>query len=274
MPGFSAEEVKVTRERGTLTVRAEHADTSAKPGESDGRTFFARELARGVVSRSVLIGDAYDPDSISGSLKNGGLRFSRWGPPGELTAFGCAPHARPMANRLFAIIPDPDARTQIDLLRALYDRALVDTLPPHVPILGPLDDDTSLSSLTELMGLIVGGQSPFLLELAQVQSTAEEGGHLLQFVAQKGADESRRLADALHRDLFPHLGDTLPPRSRFALTVGRFETEREAGRAVAALEGKTYFLVVSQVGILEAQPSGGWALERSVELGAMRLDLA
>lgn len=179
-----------------------------------------------------------------------------------------------MPSRLLAIIPDPDARAQIDLLRALYDRALVDTLPPHVPLLGPLEDSTSLSRLTEMMGMIVGGQSPFLLELARVQSTPEEGGHLLQFVAQKGADESRRLADALLRDLFPHLGDTISPRSRFALTVGRFDSEREAGLAVAALQGKAYFLVVSQVGILEAQPSGGWALERAVELGAMRLDLA
>lgn len=76
LPGFSAEEVKVTLERGTLTIRAEHADTSEKQGESDGRTFFVRELARGVVSRSVLIGDAYDPDSISGSLKNGVLSLT------------------------------------------------------------------------------------------------------------------------------------------------------------------------------------------------------
>ena len=179
-----------------------------------------------------------------------------------------------MPSRLIAIIPDPDARAQIDLLRALYDRALVDMLPPHVPLLGPLDDDTSLSRLTEMMGVIVSVQSPFLLELAQVQSTADEGGHLLQFVAQKGVEESRHLADALHRDLFPHLGDTLSPRSRFAMTVGHFDSEREAGRAVTALQGKSYFLVVSQVGILEAQPSGDWALERLVELGAMRLDLA
>ena len=61
LPGFSAGEVKGTLERGPLTIRAERADTSEEQGECDDRPVFVRELARGVDSHGVLIGDAYAP---------------------------------------------------------------------------------------------------------------------------------------------------------------------------------------------------------------------
>ena len=78
LPGFDKADVEVTLEKGTLSIRAEkqelHEEANApdEPG-GDDRTYFLRERRYGLTSRSILIGDNYDADSIEGSLKDGVL---------------------------------------------------------------------------------------------------------------------------------------------------------------------------------------------------------
>jgi HSP20 family protein len=76
LPGFSKDEVEVTLEQGKLTLRAEKSDAHEESTDEDGRTYFLRERSHGTVSRSILIGDSYDPDSVEGSLKDGVLTLS------------------------------------------------------------------------------------------------------------------------------------------------------------------------------------------------------
>ena len=91
VPGFTKDEIDVTYERGTLSIRTahteytahtahtahtEHTAQTAEPHDApavDERTYFLREVEQGVHSRSLRIGDAYDPDSIRGDLKDGVL---------------------------------------------------------------------------------------------------------------------------------------------------------------------------------------------------------
>ena len=71
---------------GKLTIRAEKVSESedneteaAKGGGADAskdeveRTYFVHERHWGSVSRSLLVGDSWDADSISGTLKDGVL---------------------------------------------------------------------------------------------------------------------------------------------------------------------------------------------------------
>ena len=76
LPGFDKDDVDVTLEKGKLTIRAETSGEHEEQGESDGRTYFLRERRHGVSSRSILIGESYDPDSVEGSLKDGVLSIS------------------------------------------------------------------------------------------------------------------------------------------------------------------------------------------------------
>ena len=179
---------------------------------------------------------------------------------------------------MVALLLDETARREVDLLRVLYDREAVDHTAPHIPLVGPFDEPTAGSDLAEMVGLIVGVHPPFLMELSSPQRFFDGNSQLLQFVAGKGAEESRRLAAALSRDVFPHHqpasgADSAPPR--VALTVGRFRREEEAERAAAGLGEKAYFLVVTQVGVLEAQQGEGktgWAVARTLSLGEMIAD--
>lgn len=75
LPGFSADEVEVTLEKGKLTVRAEHNSEHSEESEVEGRTYFLRERSQGVISRSILIGDSYDSSSVEGTLKDGVLKI-------------------------------------------------------------------------------------------------------------------------------------------------------------------------------------------------------
>lgn len=86
IPGFSKDDVEVVLEKGKLTIRAEKVAESeddetetAKGGGAEAskdeaeRTYFVRERHWGSVSRSLLVGDSWDADSISGALKDGVL---------------------------------------------------------------------------------------------------------------------------------------------------------------------------------------------------------
>ncbi|MEE9277016.1 MAG: 2'-5' RNA ligase family protein [Dehalococcoidia bacterium] len=177
-----------------------------------------------------------------------------------------------MALRMVSLLLDEVARREIDLVRALYDRAAVDSSPPQVPLVFPFDENTSTSDLADMIGLIVAVHQPFMLELAQPERFFDGDDQLLQFLVRKGADESQRLAGALYRDIFSHhrpddARDT--PLQRTALTAGRFSTQDDADRAVAELRDKSYFLVVTEVGILEADKESGWSVQRTLRLGNM-----
>ena len=77
LPGFAKEDVEVTLEKGTLSIRAEKRDAQDAEAQDDaGRTYFVRGRTHGLSSRSILIGDGYDPDSIVGSLKTGVLTIT------------------------------------------------------------------------------------------------------------------------------------------------------------------------------------------------------
>ena len=176
---------------------------------------------------------------------------------------------------MVALVPDEVARNDIDLLRALYDRGQVDKSPPVVPLVEPAELETPLDQMETMLSIILGVFPPFMLELGSPEAFPTPEEHLLQMVASKGADDAQRLASALYRDLFPELEPEeelveLSPLRRTAMTVGRFRHEREATAAATALSSKSYFLVVSEAGILEANEDDEgehWSLLRSLPLG-------
>jgi hypothetical protein len=181
-----------------------------------------------------------------------------------------------MAMRMIAAVADETARRDIDLVRALYDRTGVEKTPPHVPIVDPFEENTPLTDLIDMVGLIVGAHQPFMLELGTPERIYDHDPdtdvpQLLQLTAAQGAEESQRLAEALYRDVFPHQRPDSPTHSalqRTAMTIGRFRLERDADRAVVDLAGKSYFLVVTQVAILEAD-EGAWPVQHVMDLGGM-----
>ena len=177
-----------------------------------------------------------------------------------------------MPRRSLALLFDELTGRDLDLVRALYDRENVDTSPPHVLVVAPFEESTPAADLLEMAGLIVAVHRPFMLELGAPERFFDGEEQLLQFVATKGAEESQRLAEALYRDVFPHHRPEDPegtPLRRSAVTVGRFRREDEAVTAAQQLGDKSYFCVITQVGMLEANDDGGWDLIRAVELGSM-----
>ena len=125
-----------------------------------------------------------------------------------------------------------------------------------------------------MIGLIVTTHHPFMLELAAPRARWAESTHLLELIGAQGSEAAQSLATSLYRDIFPHdhsaiLADS--PLQRTMLTVGRFSNEAEAARAASELREKSYFLVISEVGILEqdAEEEGGWSVVRRLTLGEM-----
>ncbi len=182
-----------------------------------------------------------------------------------------------MVQRMLALVPDEQAREQIDLVRALYDREQVDATPPHVPLTDQLDDHYGLEELQQLLEIILGLFHPFLLELGAPQSWYDDGEHLLQMVAEQGGEDARRISSIVYRDLFPEqtpnaLARSCSPLERTALTLGRFRWEAEVLSAAQSLSTQRYFLVVTHVGVFDAvtQADGpsAWRLRRSLPLGA------
>ena len=183
---------------------------------------------------------------------------------------------------MLALVPDEQARTQIDLVRALYDREQVDATPPHIPLTDHLDDHYGLDDLQQMLEIILGLFHPFMLELGAPQSWYDDGQHLLQMVAEQGADDAQRISSIVYRDLFPEqapnaLIRSRSPLERTALTVGRFRREAEALSAAESLAAQRYFLVVTHVGVFDVvdQPDGAssWSLRRTLPLGSMMADL-
>ncbi len=188
-----------------------------------------------------------------------------------------------MVQRKLALVPDELARAQIDLVRALYDRDRVDATPPHIPLTDQFDDHYGLEDLQQMLEIILGLFQPFMLELGAPQSWYDDGEHLLQMVAEQGADEAQRIASFVYRDLYPEqapnaLIRSRSPLERTALTLGRFRREAEALSAAESLASQRYFLVVTHVGVFDAieQQEGpaSWTLRRTLSLGSMMADSA
>jgi HSP20 family protein len=91
LAGFTKDDVKVTLEKGKLTIRAEQETTTeSKAGDTevdgetegtddsstDGRRYFLRERRWGAVARSLLIGDTWDAETVHGTLEDGVLKLT------------------------------------------------------------------------------------------------------------------------------------------------------------------------------------------------------
>lgn len=67
VPGFSSEDLNVTLEDGVLTVAGERAFEV----DQQDKQFHRREMARGLFKRALHIGDAYDPERVTATYKDG-----------------------------------------------------------------------------------------------------------------------------------------------------------------------------------------------------------
>lgn len=87
LPGFSPDEINVSLEKGVLAIRAGHTSehmgetTSHASGDQGARadadrTYVVRERYSGGASRSILIGEEYDADSVEATLKDGVLTLT------------------------------------------------------------------------------------------------------------------------------------------------------------------------------------------------------
>ncbi len=71
LPGFKPEDVEITVENGTLTIRAE--DRSEETDERAG--WVVREISRGSVMRTVTLPTGLEPDKTEATFENGVLRL-------------------------------------------------------------------------------------------------------------------------------------------------------------------------------------------------------
>lgn len=71
LPGVKPEQVDVTVENGTLTIRGE---TSAERQEGEGE-YLVREIRRGSFARAVTLPSGLEPDKASATFENGVLRL-------------------------------------------------------------------------------------------------------------------------------------------------------------------------------------------------------
>jgi HSP20 family protein len=72
LPGMRPEDVDVTIERGTLTIRGEtKADEERKE-----RNYLVREYRRGSFARRVALPETVDPDACQATFENGVLRLT------------------------------------------------------------------------------------------------------------------------------------------------------------------------------------------------------
>ena len=186
-----------------------------------------------------------------------------------------------MVQRMLALVPDEQARAQIDLVRALYDREHVDAAPAHVPLTDQFDDHYGLDSMQQMLEIVLGLFHPFMLELGAPAPWYDDGSHLLQMVAEQGAEDAQRISSIVYRDLYPEqapdpLVRSRSPLERTALTIGRFRREAEAQQAAQSLAAQRYFLVMTHVGVFDAVEGEdgppGWSLRRSLPLGSMMAD--
>ena len=71
LPGVPPEDVEITVEDGTLTIRAE---TSSERKEDDGQTLIS-EIRRGSLSRAVALPSGLEPDKASATFEHGVLHL-------------------------------------------------------------------------------------------------------------------------------------------------------------------------------------------------------
>jgi hypothetical protein len=177
-----------------------------------------------------------------------------------------------MVVRTVALIFDDVGRRNLDLVRALYDKDRVDIAPPVVTLVDPFEEGTTTDELAQFVGVIVSAHPPFVLEMGHAERYFDGDEQLLQFTAGEGAEACQRLAAGLYRDVFPHHEPDQPHRSpvgRTALTVGHFAREGEADDAALELGEKSYYLVMSEVAILQSVgEDGGWDVIRTYPLGS------
>lgn len=69
LPGVNPDDVEITVENGTLTIRAE---TRSERKEGEGE-YLVREIRRGTVSRSLTLPNGLEADKASASFDNGSL---------------------------------------------------------------------------------------------------------------------------------------------------------------------------------------------------------
>jgi HSP20 family protein len=67
LPGITPEDVDVTVENGTLTIRAE-TRSERKDGEGD---YLVQEIRRGTFTRSIALPNGLEPDKATASFENG-----------------------------------------------------------------------------------------------------------------------------------------------------------------------------------------------------------
>ena len=72
LPGIQPDDVEVTVENGTLTIRAE---SKSDRQEQEGETII-REIRRGSMSRTVSLPSGLEPDKASATFENGVLRLT------------------------------------------------------------------------------------------------------------------------------------------------------------------------------------------------------
>jgi len=71
LPGVPPEDVEITVEDGTLTIRAE---TTSERKEEDGQTLIS-EIRRGSLSRAVALPSGLEPDKASATFEHGVLHL-------------------------------------------------------------------------------------------------------------------------------------------------------------------------------------------------------
>jgi HSP20 family protein len=69
LPGFKPEDVEITVENGTLTIKADSTSETSN-GEGD---YLVREIRRGTVSRTLSLPSGLEPDKAQASFEHGQL---------------------------------------------------------------------------------------------------------------------------------------------------------------------------------------------------------
>jgi len=72
LPGVDPEQVEITVEDGTLTIRAEHRSERTTGGEGD---VLVQEIRRGSVSRAIALPSGLEPDKATATFEHGMLHL-------------------------------------------------------------------------------------------------------------------------------------------------------------------------------------------------------
>ncbi len=75
VPGASQNDVRITMERGVLTIQA-HLPSDMEKEEARNWRWHSREVWHGDVSRTLTLPNGYDADKVQASFKNGVLTLA------------------------------------------------------------------------------------------------------------------------------------------------------------------------------------------------------